>query len=60
MAKDTNAEVSTPSAEEVFNEYFKKSQSVIGTLNPNIFWQLYDEANPPADDELSPGNEQVM
>ena len=57
MAKDTNAEVSTPSAEEVFNEYFKKSQSVIGTLNPNIFWQLYDEANPPADDELSPGNE---
>ena len=32
-----------PSAEEVFNEYFKKSQSVIGTLNPNIFWQLYEE-----------------
>lgn len=30
-------------AEEVFNEYFKKSQSVIGTLNPNIFWQLYEE-----------------
>ena len=39
-----------PSAEEVFNEYFKKSQSVIGTLNPNIFWQLYDEANPSTDD----------
>lgn len=39
------------SAEEVFNEYFKKSQSVIGTLNPNIFWQLYNEANPPADDD---------
>ena len=33
-----------PSAEEVFNNYFKKSQSVIGTLNPNIFWQLYEEA----------------
>lgn len=45
-AKDVNAEVSTPSAEEVFNEYFKKSQSVIGTLNPNIFWQLYSDANP--------------
>ena len=42
-----------PSAEEVFNKYFKKSQSVIGTLNPNIFWQLYDEANPPADDDES-------
>lgn len=39
-----------PSAEEVFNEYFKKSQSVIGTLNPNIFWQLHDEANPSAED----------
>ena len=50
MAENVNA---GPSAEEVFNEYFKKSQSVIGTLNPNIFWQLYNEANPPADNELS-------
>ena len=53
MAKDANAEVSTPSAEEVFNEYFKKSQSVIGTLNPNIFWQLYSEANPPTGNKPS-------
>lgn len=52
MAKDANAEVSTPSAEEVFNEYFKKSQSVIGTLNPNIFWQLYNDANPASESEL--------
>ena len=51
MEENVNA---GPSAEEIFNEYFKKSQSVIGTLNPNIFWQLYNEANPPADDELSP------
>lgn len=43
-----------PSAEEVFNEYFKKSQSVIGTLNPNIFWQLYGEANPEEEKEGSP------
>ncbi len=50
MAENVNA---GPSAEEVFNKYFKKSQSVIGTLNPNIFWQLYGEANPPADNELS-------
>ena len=50
MEENVNA---TPSAEEVFNNYFKKSQSVIGTLNPNIFWQLYDEANPPADDDES-------
>lgn len=50
MEENVNA---TPSAEEVFNKYFKKSQSVIGTLNPNIFWQLYDEANPPADDDES-------
>lgn len=49
MAKIVDA---GPSAEEVFNEYFKKSQSVIGTLNPNIFWQLHGEANPPADNEL--------
>ena len=42
MAENENV---GPSAEEVFNEYFKKSQSVIGTLNPNIFWQLYSEAN---------------
>lgn len=46
MADNVNAEVSTPSAEEVFNEYFKKSQSIIGVLNPNIFWQLYNDANP--------------
>ena len=39
-----------PSAAEIFAGYFKKSQSVIGTLNPNIFWQLYSEANPPEDD----------
>ena len=40
MAENVNA---SPSAEEVFNEYFKKSQSVIGTLNPNIFFQLQEE-----------------
>ena len=45
MLKDGSAEVSTPSAEEIFNEYFKKSQSIIGVLNPNIFWQLYNDAN---------------
>lgn len=42
-AKDVNA---GPSAAEIFAGYFKKSQSVIGTLNPNIFWQLYNDANP--------------
>lgn len=53
MAENVNA---GPSAEEVFNKYFKKSQSVIGTLNPNIFWQLYDEANPSTEDsgEVTP------
>lgn len=58
MLKDGSAEVSIPSAEEIFNEYFKKSQSVIGTLNPNIFWQLYNDANPSegANDEEN-GNE---
>ena len=40
------------SAWEAFAKYFKNSQSVIGTLNPNIFWQLYNDANPPADDAL--------
>ena len=39
-------------AQETFAKYFKNSQSVIGTLNPNIFWQLYNDANPPADDAL--------
>ncbi len=55
MLDEVNAEVSTPSAEEVFNEYFKKSQSVIGTLNPNIFWQLYDDT----DNESGPNSEDV-
>ena len=41
MADNVNA---GPSAAEIFAGYFKKSQSVIGVLNPNIFWQLYDEA----------------
>lgn len=40
MEENVNA---SPSAEEVFNEYFKKSRSVIGTLNPNIFFQLLYE-----------------
>lgn len=57
MAENVNA---GPSAEEVFNKYFKKSQSVIGTLNPNIFWQLYNEANPPTDDELSDEGKDVV
>ena len=35
-----------PSAAEIFADYFKKSQSIIGVLNPNIFWQLYNDANP--------------
>lgn len=43
MADNVNA---GPSAAEIFAGYFKKSQSVIGTLNPNIFWQLYNDANP--------------
>ena len=47
LTPDNNA------AEEAFAKYFKKSQSVIGTLNPNIFWQLYNDANPPADNESS-------
>lgn len=42
MADNVNA---GPSAAEIFAGYFKKSQSVIGTLNPNIFWQLYNDAN---------------
>lgn len=46
MIKDENTEVNTPSAKEIFDEYFKKSQSIIGVLNPNIFWQLYNDANP--------------
>ena len=46
----TGNENAGPSAAEIFADYFKKSQSVIGTLNPNIFWQLYSEANPPEDD----------
>lgn len=46
MADNVNAEVNGPSAKEIFNEYFKKSQSIIGVLNPNIFWQLYNDANP--------------
>jgi hypothetical protein len=50
MEENVNA---GPSAAEIFADYFKKSQSVIGTLNPNIFWQLYGEANPPADNESS-------
>lgn len=49
MAENVNA----GSSAEIFADYFKKSQSVIGTLNPNIFWQLYNEANPSTDDELS-------
>ena len=55
MADNVNA---GPSAAEIFAAYFKKSQSVIGTLNPNIFWQLYSDANPSeeADDEEN-GNE---
>lgn len=55
MAANVNA---GPSAAEIFAGYFKKSQSVIGTLNPNIFWQLYNDANPSeeADDEEN-GNE---
>ena len=58
MADNVNAEVNGPSAKEVFNEYFKKSQSIIGVLNPNIFWQLYNDANPSeeANDEEN-GNE---
>ena len=53
MLKDENIQVNTPSAKEIFDEYFKKSQSIIGVLNPNIFWQLYNDANPSeeADDE---------
>ena len=50
MEENVNA---GPSAAEIFADYFKKSQSVIGTLNPNIFWQLYGEANPPVDNESS-------
>ena len=42
---------------EAFAKYFKNSQSVIGTLNPNIFWQLYNDANPSeeANDEEDDG-----
>ena len=45
------------SAQEAFAKYFKNSQSVIGTLNPNIFWQLYNDANPSeeANDEEDDG-----
>lgn len=39
------------SAAEVFSNYFKKSQSVTGVLNPNIFWQLYNEAAEEEEDE---------
>lgn len=55
MADNVNA---GPSAAEIFADYFKKSQSIIGVLNPNIFWQLYNDANPSeeADDEEN-GNE---
>lgn len=54
MAVTVNA---GPSAAEIFADYFKKSQSVIGTLNPNIFWQLYSDANPSeeANDEEDDG-----
>lgn len=42
---------------EAFAKYFKNSQSIIGTLNPNIFWQLYNDANPSeeANDEEDDG-----
>ena len=45
-----------PSAAEIFAAYFKKSQSVIGTLNPNIFWQLYSDANPVEEETNSEEN----
>ena len=51
MADNVNA---GPSAAEIFAAYFKKSQSVIGTLNPNIFWQLYNDANPEEEKEVLP------
>ena len=54
MADNVNA---GPSAEEIFADYFKKSQSVIGTLNPNIFWQLYSEANPSLPDVIEGGEQ---
>ena len=58
MADNVNAEVNGPSAKEIFNEYFKKSQSIIGVLNPNIFWQLYNDANPSEEaDDKENGNE---
>lgn len=55
MADNVNA---GPSAAEIFAGYFKKSQSIIGVLNPNIFWQLYNDANPSEEaDDKEDGNE---
>lgn len=53
MADNVNA---GPTAAEIFAGYFKKSQSVIGTLNPNIFWQLYNDTNPVEEETNSEEN----